>query len=334
MRVQERHLRGHAAAVRVRQRRRRDRARGVERRVLLPHRRADDDAEQRRTGAAGAGASCSASVPTPASTCRSSSTARVPDNALKKEYADLGVISEDEGQDYFTGDNVQLAIGQGLLSAIAAAAGRRLLHSRQRRLRDEARDRHGGLPARCARLPRRPAYADLSQARLAEESEHRRRSGPADPDAARDPRRDRQRSAPGDHRAGHHQRPATTTRPARISSTSYPNERIPIAGKTGTAQGAGNYPWNDSSAFAAFSTDADAPVHGHRLPREGRATAPRPPRRWSSACSCSCPADACTDPVVLSDQLDTSSDLAAQPQAPDRHELLQRPVQPPRTGVE
>ena len=41
----------------------------------------------------------------------------VPDKALKKEYADLGVISEDEGQDYFTGDNVQLAIGQGLLSA-------------------------------------------------------------------------------------------------------------------------------------------------------------------------------------------------------------------------
>src|SRR4029079_13460579 len=41
----------------------------------------------------------------------------VPDAELKKEYADLGVISEDEGQDYFTGDNVQLAIGQGLLSA-------------------------------------------------------------------------------------------------------------------------------------------------------------------------------------------------------------------------
>ena len=25
---------------------------------------------------------------------------------------------------------------------------------------------------------------------------------------------------------------------------------LPIAGKTGTAQGAGSYPWNDSSAFA------------------------------------------------------------------------------------
>ena len=56
------------------------------------------------------------SAPTPGSICPSSSTAPFP-TALKKEYADLGVISEDEGQDYFTGDNVQLAIGQGLLSA-------------------------------------------------------------------------------------------------------------------------------------------------------------------------------------------------------------------------
>ena len=41
----------------------------------------------------------------------------VPDEELKARYAELGVISEDEGSGYFTGDNVQLAIGQGLLSA-------------------------------------------------------------------------------------------------------------------------------------------------------------------------------------------------------------------------
>jgi penicillin-binding protein 2 len=34
---------------------------------------------------------------------------------------------------------------------------------------------------------------------------------------------------------------------------SYPKRSLPIAGKTGTAQGAKNLPWNDSSAFAAFS---------------------------------------------------------------------------------
>ena len=45
---------------------------------------------------------------------------------------------------------------------------------------------------------------------------------------------------------------------------------LPIAGKTGTAQGAGSYPWNDSSAFAAFSLDSSQAVHGRRLPRKER----------------------------------------------------------------
>jgi penicillin-binding protein 2 len=35
----------------------------------------------------------------------------------------------------------------------------------------------------------------------------------------------------------------------------YPHSALPLAGKTGTAQGAGQYPWNDSSVFAGFSTD-------------------------------------------------------------------------------
>ena len=34
---------------------------------------------------------------------------------------------------------------------------------------------------------------------------------------------------------------------------------MPIAGKTGTAQGFKNLPWNDSSAFAAFSLDPTRP---------------------------------------------------------------------------
>jgi penicillin-binding protein 2 len=39
----------------------------------------------------------------------------------------------------------------------------------------------------------------------------------------------------------------------------YARKTLPIAGKTGTAQGFGNYPWNDSSAFAAFSLDPNQP---------------------------------------------------------------------------
>jgi penicillin-binding protein 2 len=34
---------------------------------------------------------------------------------------------------------------------------------------------------------------------------------------------------------------------------------IPLAGKTGTAQGFASYPWNDSSVFAAFSLDSSRP---------------------------------------------------------------------------
>jgi penicillin-binding protein 2 len=41
--------------------------------------------------------------------------------------------------------------------------------------------------------------------------------------------------------------------------SAYPQRTLPIAGKTGTAQGAGNLPWNDSSAFAAFSLDKTQP---------------------------------------------------------------------------
>ena len=39
----------------------------------------------------------------------------------------------------------------------------------------------------------------------------------------------------------------------------YPYESLPIAGKTGTAQGAGNLPWNDTSVFGAFSLDETRP---------------------------------------------------------------------------
>lgn len=40
----------------------------------------------------------------------------VPDAALKKKFADRKVISEREGAGYYIGDNINLAVGQGLLS--------------------------------------------------------------------------------------------------------------------------------------------------------------------------------------------------------------------------
>ena len=51
---------------------------------------------------------------------------------------------------------------------------------------------------------------------------------------------------------------------------SYPMNVLPIAGKTGTAQGASSYPWNDSSAFARVQPRQRPALHGRRLPREER----------------------------------------------------------------
>ena len=46
---------------------------------------------------------------------------------------------------------------------------------------------------------------------------------------------------------------------AAMCQLDYPSSAIPVAGKTGTAQGRNNFPWNDSSAFTAYSLDDSNP---------------------------------------------------------------------------
>jgi len=92
----------------------------------------------------------------------------------------------------------------------------------------------------------------------------------------------------------------------------YPPEAIPLAGKTGTAQGANNYPWNDSSAFVAFSLDQSKPyVVSAYLEKAGYGS------------QAAAPVVKCTflvlsglrepDPVELSDPLDLDATVAAPP---------------------
>jgi penicillin-binding protein 2 len=92
----------------------------------------------------------------------------------------------------------------------------------------------------------------------------------------------------------------------------YPKNGIPLAGKTGTAQGAASKPWFDSSVFAAFSTD---PVHPYTvvsyLEKAGYGAKAAGP-----VVKCMFEAlggNVAVDDVVLSDPLDQSSVLAAQP---------------------
>jgi len=92
----------------------------------------------------------------------------------------------------------------------------------------------------------------------------------------------------------------------------YPESAIPVAGKTGTAQGAGNYPWNDSSAFAAYSVDPQRPYTvAAYLEKSGYGSQAAAPVVKCMFLQMSGITQA--DPVRLSEELDTSSRVAAQP---------------------
>lgn len=181
----------------------------------------------------------------------------VPDRELKALYAERGVISEGEGRGYFVGDNVQLAIGQGLLSAtpLHLANGYATIANGGFVLEPSLVKAiwNPGLP------DAQPGWVDLSRGSIFEDRT--------------EPVLTRQISMPDDIRGPIVQGLRRVIYGQGVNSDfyhkttgewlffDYPRggEAIPIAGKTGTAQGANNYPWNDSSAFTGFSTDEDRP---------------------------------------------------------------------------
>jgi len=181
----------------------------------------------------------------------------VPDKELKRVYAERGVISEDEGRGYYVGDNVQLAIGQGLLSAtpLHLANGYAAIANQGFLLQPTI--------VRAIWNPGVPdgelGYADFDQGTVFEDLTAptliRQISMPSD---VRDPIvRGLERVIYGRGVESDYYHKTT----GEHLFLNYPRgpEAIPLAGKTGTAQGAYNYPWNDSSAFTAFSTDDDRP---------------------------------------------------------------------------
>ncbi len=234
----------------------------------------------------------------------------VPDAALKAEYAERGVISEAEGSNYFTGDNVQLAIGQGLLSAspLQLAMGYSTIASKGFLMKPEIIKAvwEPGVPDSPTQ-----GYVDLSEARLAQPANV---SGEV---IRQIPMTDEiwQEIDNGLHRV--------ITGPGTTSDTYhsttgeklfyyYPSDAIPLSGKTGTAQGAGNYPWNDSSAFAAYSRDPARPYTvSAYLEKAGYGSQAAGPVVKCMFLQMS--GLHRSDPVVLSDQLDTSTNAAATP---------------------
>jgi penicillin-binding protein 2 len=176
----------------------------------------------------------------------------VPDKELKRLYAERGVISEDEGRSYYVGDNVQLAIGQGLLSStplqLASAYGTLANYGFMNRPTIIKAIWEPGVPDGDT-----PGFVDFSRGTVYDDR--------SEPDLVRQiPMPDDIRSpivsglrrvitGPGVDSDYYHK---TTGEHLFLD---YPPDAIPIAGKTGTAQGAENYPWNDSSAFTGFAID-------------------------------------------------------------------------------
>jgi penicillin-binding protein 2 len=233
----------------------------------------------------------------------------VPDEELKARYAELGVISEEEGAGYYTGDNVQLAIGQGLLSAspLQLANGYASLANGGFVLRPEIVKAvyEPGVPDAAE-----PGFADLSKARFAVEPNTRGdlvRQLPLSEEIGGEISRGLRRviTGPGTVSDYYH---STTGEKLFFF---YPSSAIPVAGKTGTAQGAGNYPWNDSSAFAAYSVDDSRPFTvSAYLEKSGYGSQAAGPVVKCIFLQLSGIAPA--DPVVLSDPLDTESLVPAE----------------------
>ena len=182
---------------------------------------------------------------------------RVPDKVSKKKLVEDGALMAGESTDYLVGDNVQLAVGQGLLAAsplqLAQAYGALA----------NGGDVNRPLVGRALLQPGTPnsdivGYADMSQAVvetfLANKDTIRSLNIP---DEIRGPiirGLTRVITGPGVTFGSYH-----STTGERLFQT-YPYDILPIAGKTGTAQGRAGLPWNDSSAFGAFSLDPTQPI--------------------------------------------------------------------------
>ncbi len=233
----------------------------------------------------------------------------VPSLALKKRLAADGAIAKEEGKGYYVGDNVQFSIGQGLLSAsplqLAVAYG--ALGNGGKVLRPRV--------VRAIWAPGTPngksGRVDLAAGTIVQDF--------VDPQLLNDVgMREEIRKAivggltrvitgPGVTSDIYH----STTGEKLFRS--YPKRALPIAGKTGTAQGAGNLPWNDSSVFGAFSTDPAQPYTAVAyLEKSGygsRAAAPVVKCVFTALAG-----KVRVDPAVPADPLDVASYAVASPQ--------------------
>lgn len=187
---------------------------------------------------------------------------RIPDDAVKKELVDNKVLGKNEEPRLLVGDNVQAAIGQGLMAITPLQltnAYSTIANGGFLRQPTIVKNIFEPLVPDLS-----PGMADLSKAIIVRSFEaHTYKDQLEMPPDVYEPiigglsrvtNAGRVRSPGVTDPSGFYH----TTTGEKLFET-YPMSALPIAGKTGTAQGAGSYPWNDSSVFGGFSLDQNKP---------------------------------------------------------------------------
>lgn len=233
---------------------------------------------------------------------------RVPSDQLKNDLIKSGALGEGESDQLLPVDNLQAAIGQGLLAATplqlavgysAIGNGGDVVTPHVVRAIYEP-----GVPDGA------PGFADLSRGEVVRtfiKPDVQQKVG-MDEATLNQIRAGLRRNITGPGFNGR-----STTSEELFATGYYPSEAIPVAGKTGTAQGFNNYPWNDSSVFAAYSVE----------PENGPYTVTSYLEKGGYGARGSGPVIKCmftalsglieTNPVVQSDPLDPESNEVAEP---------------------
>ncbi|MGZ4671845.1 MAG: penicillin-binding transpeptidase domain-containing protein [Ilumatobacteraceae bacterium] len=240
---------------------------------------------------------------------------RIPDDAVKKQLVDSHVLAKGEAPRLLVGDNVQVAIGQGLMAATPlqmANAYSTIANGGFLRVPTIVEAIYEPLVPDLS-----PGVADLSKGVVFQSFDAPTYKDQLEmPPEIRDPIVKGLTRVTNANRVKH---PGVTdpsgfyhTTTAEGVFQTYPMSVLPVAGKTGTAQGAGSYPWNDSSAFGAFSLDDSKPftvvAYLEKSGYGAKAAAPVVKCIFTALGNPSL-----MDPVLPSDQLDVNSLLPAPP---------------------
>ncbi len=175
---------------------------------------------------------------------------RIPDNQIKKDLVARGVLGKNEVPRLVVGDNVQVAIGQGLMAAtpLQLANAYATLGNAGKRMKPTLVMRifAPGVPDKAA------AVADLGRGHVVFDNTRGTVAETLNmpPDVYDPIMNGTHRVIYGPGANGHATTGETLFKGFRVGG---------LHGKTGTVQGAASLPWNDSSAFGSFVSDPKHP---------------------------------------------------------------------------